>query len=99
MSQHGDTQHGSVGADSLRLYVYSPDGLTSSDALTAVTEDANGYSIADAIVTWMSDLLSVATVSADGIVTAVDTGSTTIRAILGSLSDTTNVEVVASPYP
>jgi hypothetical protein len=88
-----------VSPDSLHLYVYSPDGLTSSDALTAVAEDANGYSIADAIVTWVSDLLSVATVSADGIVTAVDTGSTTIRAILGSLSDTTVVQVVANPYP
>ena len=87
-----------VSPDSLHLYVYLP-GLTSSDALTAVAEDANGYSIADAIVTWVSDLLSVATVSAGGIVTAVHTGSTTIRAILGSLSDTTVVEVVASPYP
>ena len=86
-----------VSPDTLHLSYYS--GITSSDALTAVAEDANGYSIADAIVTWVSDLLSVATVSADGIVTAVDTGSTTIRAILGSLSDTTVVEVVASPYP
>jgi hypothetical protein len=86
-----------VSPDSLHLS-YFP-GITSSDALTAVAEDANGYSIADAIVTWVSDLLSVATVSADGIVTAVDTGSTTIRAILGTLSDTTVVEVVASPYP
>jgi hypothetical protein len=86
-----------VSPDSLHLSYYS--GITSSDVLTAVAEDANGYSIADAVVTWVSDLLSVATVSADGIVTAVDTGSTTIRAILGSLSDTTNVAVVASPYP
>lgn len=86
-----------VSPDSLHLFYYS--GITSSDVLTAVAEDGNGYSIADAIVTWVSDLLSVATVSADGIVTAVDTGSTTIRAILGTLSDTTVVEVVASPYP
>ncbi len=88
-----------VSPDSLHLSVYFPGGPTSSDALTAVAEDANGYSIADAIVTWVSDLLSVATVSADGIVTAVDTGTTTIRAILGSLSDTTVVQVAASPYP
>jgi hypothetical protein len=88
-----------VSPDSLRLYFYFSGGPTSSEALTAVAEDANGFSIADAIVTWVSDLLTVATVSADGIVTAVDTGSTTIRAFLGSLSDTTNVEVVASPYP
>jgi len=88
-----------VSPDSLHLSFYFPGGPTSSDALTAVAEDANGYSIADAIVSWVSDLLSVATVSADGIVSAVDTGSTTIRAILGSLSDTTVVEVVASPYP
>ncbi len=86
-----------VSPDSLHLS-YFP-GIPSRDALTAVAEDANGYSIADAIVTWVSDLLSVATVSAGGIVTAVDTGSTTIRAILGTLSDTTVVEVVASPYP
>jgi hypothetical protein len=88
-----------VSPDSLHLSIYFSGGPTSSEALTAVAEDANGFSIADAIVTWVSDLLSVATVSADGIVTAVDTGSTTIRALLGSLSDTTNVEVVASPYP
>ena len=88
-----------VSPDTLHLYTYSIDEITASDTLTAVAEDANGYSIADAIVTWVSDLLSVATVSAEGIVTAVDTGSTTIRAILGSLSDTTVVEVVASPYP
>jgi uncharacterized protein YjdB len=62
-------------------------------------EDANGYPILDAIVAWVSDLLDVATVSADGTVTGVNPGSTTVRAILGGLSDTTDVTVLPSPYP
>ena len=61
-------------------------------------EDANGYPILDAIVAWVSDLLDVATVSADGAVTGVSPGTTTVRAILDGLSDTT-VTVIAAPYP
>jgi hypothetical protein len=67
--------------------------------LAAAAEDANGYPILDAIVTWVSDLLDVATVSADGTVTGVNPGTTTVRAILDALSDTTDVTVVTAPLP
>jgi len=69
--------------------------------LTAVTSDANGYPIADAFVAWVSDQVEVATVSADGLVSAVDSGTTTVRAILGALSDAASVTVPApaNPYP
>jgi hypothetical protein len=67
--------------------------------LTAAVEDANGYPILDAIVAWVSDLLDVATVSADGTVTGVNPGTTTVRAILDGLSDKPDVTVIAAPYP
>jgi hypothetical protein len=83
----------------------TPDSITvpqeSLDTLTAVAADANGYPIVDAIVDWISDLMSVATVSG-GIVTPGDTGMTTIRANVDGVSDTARVWVVppiANPYP
>ena len=82
-----------VSPESLVVYAEFP------RPLAATVEDANGYPILDAIVAWVSDLLDVATVSADGTVTAVNPGMTTVRAILGALSDTTYVTVIPSPYP
>lgn len=62
----------------------------SLDTLTAVVTDANGYPIVDALVEWISDLISVATV-AGGVVTPGDTGMTTIRANVDGVSDTARV--------
>jgi hypothetical protein len=83
----------------------TPDSTTvpqeSLDTLTAVVTDANGYPIVDALVEWISDLISVATV-AGGIVTPGDTGMTTIRANVSGVSDTARVWVIppiANPYP
>jgi uncharacterized protein YjdB len=80
----------------------SPDTLTVpqgfEDTLTAVTADANGFPILDAVVTWFSEGTSVATVI-DGIVTGVDTGTAIIRAVVGELSDSALVRVGANPYP
>jgi hypothetical protein len=83
----------------------TPDSITvpqeSLDTLTAVVADANGYPIVDALVEWISDLISVATV-AGGVVTPGDTGMTTIRANVDGVSDTASVWVVppiANPYP
>jgi uncharacterized protein YjdB len=49
----------------------TPDSLDleqgSVDTLAAVAADANGYTIADVLVTWVSDLIAIATVS-DGII-------------------------------
>jgi len=82
-----------------------PDSLDvprdSVDTLTAVASDANGYPIIGALVTWVSDLLGIATVS-DGIVAGVDTGTTTIRATVDGVTGTARVRVVeppANPYP
>jgi hypothetical protein len=83
----------------------TPDTLTIAQdtvgTLTAVVADANGYPIVDAIVEWVSDLIGIATVSG-GVVTPVDTGSTTIRASIDGVSDTARVWIippVANPYP
>lgn len=83
----------------------TPDSTTvpqeSLDTLTASVTDANGYPIVGALVEWISDLVSVATV-AGGVVTPGDTGMTTIRANVDGVSDTARVWVVppiANPYP
>jgi hypothetical protein len=52
--------------------------------------DPNGYPIVDALVEWISDLISVATV-AGGVVTPGDKGMTTIRANMDGVSDTARV--------
>jgi hypothetical protein len=69
-----------------------------SDTLTAVVADSNGYPIANALVAWASDATAVATVS-NGVVTPVDTGTTTIRATADHVTGTARVDVVAAPYP
>ncbi len=51
----------------------------------------------DAVVTWVSDTVSVAVVSAEGLVTSVSEGVTTVRVILDQLSDTTIVNITAAP--
>ena len=78
-----------------------PDSITLtffSDTLTAVVADSNGYPIANALVAWASDATAVATVS-NGVVTPVDTGTTTIRATADHVTGTARVSVVAAPYP
>ena len=69
-----------------------------SDTLTALVADSNGYPIANALVAWASDATAVATVS-NGVVTPVDTGTTTIRATADQVTGTARVDVVAAPYP
>jgi hypothetical protein len=69
-----------------------------SDTLTAVVADSNGYPIANALVAWASDATAVATVS-NGVVTPVDTGTTTIRATADDVTGTARVDVVPAPYP
>lgn len=49
-------------------------------ALTATTNDANGYALTGRTVTWSSGTTSVATVSPAGLVTAVGAGTATITA-------------------
>jgi hypothetical protein len=81
------------------VHLLAGPGLTTPQTaqLTATVEDANGNPIVEAVVTWVSDLVSVAIVSAEGLVTAVNTGTTTVRAIFEALSDTTVVRITPAP--
>lgn len=80
----------------------TPDSLEmfqgGEDTLIAAVTDRNGYPIVDALVDWVSDQAEIATVS-QGIVTGVDTGTTTIRASIEGHGDTTRVVVLPNPYP
>jgi hypothetical protein len=89
-----------VTPDSITVPLQTADGQPGADTLTAVASDSNGYPIADAVMTWVSDATAVATVT-NGIVTAVDTGTTTVRATSGGISDSSFVRVgdIATPYP
>ena len=61
--------------------------------LTAAVLDQNGQSMAGAAVSWSVDNNSVATVSAGGLVTAVQNGSATVTATSGNASGTASVMV------
>ena len=52
----------------------------------AVATDANGYQVADAVVTWTSSAPRIATVDASGLVTATGDGQARITATSGQLS-------------
>ena len=59
--------------------------------------DPNGRPIADAVVSWSSGDPTIVTVREDGLVTAVATGTATIRATLGDLADSVTAEVRQVP--
>ncbi len=79
----------------------SPAGLSLTaggiSRLTASVSDANGFSIADAPISWSSTAATVATVDATGLVKAVAEGSATIKATSGSVTGTADVSVAAAP--
>ena len=83
--------------DSIRLTEPSGSFPGQSAQLTATVEDATGHPIVDTVVTWVSDMVSVAVVSAEGLVSSVSEGVTTVRVILDQLSDTTIVNITAAP--
>ena len=60
--------------------------------LTASVRDQNNQPI-DSVVVWSVDDAAVATVSASGVVTAIANGSTLVRAVVGSVSQTAAVTV------
>jgi uncharacterized protein YjdB len=67
--------------------------------LTAAGLDSNHYTMPGVVFTWVSDATAVATV-ANGVVTGVDTGTTTVRASADGISDSATVFVEApAPYP
>ena len=65
--------------------------------LAPVVLDENGSEIADASVTWKSGAVDVATVSDQGLVTAVNNGSAVITAQSGSLSASASITVSQTP--
>ncbi|MGH7632016.1 MAG: hypothetical protein ACREOF_21990 [Gemmatimonadales bacterium] len=73
-------------------------GFQGVDTLAAVVADANGFAIAGTPVTWTSDDSAVATV-VEGVVAAIDAGVTWVRAVFDTFTDSTHVDVPASPYP
>lgn len=64
--------------------------------LTATVRDGNGQPAADAAVTWQSSDVSIATVSAQGLVTAVKYGTAIITARSGDAFSRINVMVIQS---
>ena len=64
--------------------------------LVASVQDANGRAVEDAAITWSSSDEGVATVSSQGLVTAVSNGTVTITARSGSASATVAVTVMQS---
>ena len=64
--------------------------------LTATVQDGNGQPVAGAVVTWMSSDEAVATVNAQGLVTAVKNGVARITATSGGASSGINVSVMQS---
>ena len=66
--------------------------------LTATVLDVNGQPVADAVVTWQSSDEAVATVSAQGLVTAVKYGVARVTATSGSASSSVEITIrVPSP--
>ena len=68
-----------------------------TDSLTVVVKDANGHAISGVTIAWSSSDATVATVSSDGLVTAIGEGTATITATAskygGSASGTATVTV------
>jgi len=65
--------------------------------LTATPKDANGTALSGRTVTWATSNAAVATVSANGLVTGVATGSATITATSEGQSGTAAIAVMAPP--
>lgn len=73
------------------------DALGATQQLTAVVKNREGREITGATVTWSSENPQVVTVSETGLVTAVGSGSTKIRATAGQVSGEAPVTVTQNP--
>ncbi|WP_420441878.1 Ig-like domain-containing protein [Candidatus Palauibacter sp.] len=67
--------------------------LGDTATLVATVSDANGHVVVDAEVTWSSADSGIAGVAANGLVTSVANGATTISATAGSVSAEVSVRV------
>lgn len=68
-----------------------------SQTVSAQVIDSNGEVIADASIVWSSDNDPVASISAAGLITALDAGSATMTATHGALTATMAVTVTTVP--
>lgn len=66
--------------------------------LNVTVKDKNNQPVPGATVSWSSSNSSVASVSADGLVTARDNGNATIRAASGGASDTVEITVAQETH-
>jgi len=84
---------------SLEIAPSAPLALTlgASATITPTIRDARGQPVGDRIVTWASDAPTIATVDANGRVSAVGVGSARITATLESFSNAVNVVVSRPP--
>ncbi|MCY3773565.1 MAG: Ig-like domain-containing protein [Gemmatimonadetes bacterium] len=71
----------------------TPISIGQTVQLAASVLDQNGQPVSGAVVTWLSNNANVATVSSQGLVTAVGNGSATITARSGSVSQNASVTV------
>jgi hypothetical protein len=67
------------------------------DTLPVVITNARGAQMPRGSVTWTSDDAAVARVSTSGVVTAIDTGHTVVRATSGSIADSVQITVENVP--
>ena len=73
------------------------DALGDTVRLTGEVLDPNGQPIVGTAVTWAAIDTTIVTVNEEGVVTAVDNGSTTIHATSGTLADSVSAEVEQVP--
>ena len=71
-------------------------GRTASPITTI--KNARGEALPRTAVTWRSDDPTIASVTADGLITALKVGVTNVRAFAGSVADTIRVTVTNDPY-
>ena len=67
------------------------------DTVPVTVKNARGAALARGAVTWTSDDATIAKVSTSGVITAVDTGQTVVRATSGALYDSALVTVQNLP--
>ncbi|MEQ1857951.1 MAG: Ig-like domain-containing protein, partial [Longimicrobiales bacterium] len=85
----------------VRSVLVSPDSAVvaagNTTAFTAVTRDSIGGLLTGRVVTWATGNPAIATVNSSGLVTAVATGTTTVRATSEGVFDDATVRVTSVP--